>query len=56
MLRLELLNVKADLERELGTWSLSCKSCGRNVYRRSSSFFSIGAGPQFEGEPPQGWP
>jgi hypothetical protein len=32
MLRLELLKVKADLERELGTWSLSCTSCGRNVH------------------------
>jgi hypothetical protein len=32
MLRLELLNVKADLERELGTWSLNCKACGRDVH------------------------
>jgi len=55
MLWLELLNVKADLERELGTWSLCCESCGRNVYRRRSSF-PLGAGPQLEGEPPQGWP
>jgi hypothetical protein len=32
MLRLELLKVKADLERELGTWSLNCTSCGRDVH------------------------
>jgi hypothetical protein len=32
MLRLELLKVKADLERELGTWSLNCRSCGGNVH------------------------
>jgi len=28
MRRLELLNVKADLERELGTLSLNCSKCG----------------------------
>jgi hypothetical protein len=27
MLRLELLKVKADLERELETWSLNCTKC-----------------------------
>jgi hypothetical protein len=24
--------LKADFERELGTWSLNCKSCGRDVH------------------------
>ena len=28
MLRLELLKVKADLERELGDFSLNCTKCG----------------------------
>lgn len=32
MLRLELLNVKADLERELGHLVLDCSSCGRRVH------------------------
>ena len=32
MLRLELLKVKADPERELGTWSLNCSKCGLNVH------------------------
>ncbi len=32
MLRLELLNTKASLERELETLSLNCSSCGRNVH------------------------
>ena len=32
MLRLELLNVKADLERELGQLRLDCSSCGRMVH------------------------
>lgn len=32
MLRLELLNVKADLERELGQLVLDCSSCGRTVH------------------------
>jgi hypothetical protein len=32
MLRLELLNVKADLERELGQLMLDCSSCGRRVH------------------------
>ena len=32
MLRLELLKVKADLERELGTWVLDCKACGMEVH------------------------
>jgi hypothetical protein len=30
--RLELLKVKADLERELGNWVLDCKSCGVEVH------------------------
>jgi hypothetical protein len=32
MLRLELLNVKADLERELGQLVLDCSDCGRTVH------------------------
>lgn len=32
MLRLELLNVKADLERELGRLVLDCTDCGRTVH------------------------
>jgi hypothetical protein len=32
MLRLELLKVKADLERELETWSLNCIKCGLDVH------------------------
>ena len=32
MLRLELLRVKADLERELGTWVLDCKACCMDVH------------------------
>jgi hypothetical protein len=31
ILRLELLNVKGDLERELATWVLDCKTCGMEV-------------------------
>src|SRR4249920_2645694 len=30
--RLELLKVKADLERELGTWVLDCKACATEVH------------------------
>ena len=32
MLRLELLNVKADLERELEDFSLNCTKCGLDVH------------------------
>jgi hypothetical protein len=32
MLRLELLNVKADLERELEDLALDCVNCGRLVH------------------------
>jgi hypothetical protein len=32
MRRLELLKVKADLERELETWSLNCTKCGLDVH------------------------
>ena len=31
-MRLELLNVKADLERELETLVLKCSSCGLDVH------------------------
>jgi len=32
MLRLELLNVKADLERELEDFVLKCSRCGLDVH------------------------
>ena len=32
VLRLELLNVKADLERELGLFVLHCTACGLDVH------------------------
>jgi hypothetical protein len=32
MLRLELVNVKADLERELGRLLIHCSSCGERVH------------------------
>ena len=32
MLRLELLKVKADLERELGQLVLDCSCCGQTVH------------------------
>jgi hypothetical protein len=32
MLRLELLKVKADLERELETWVPNCTTCGLDVH------------------------
>ena len=32
MLRLELLKVKADLERELEDFSLNCSRCGLDVH------------------------
>jgi hypothetical protein len=32
MLRLEVLKVKADLERKLETWSLNCTKCGLDVH------------------------
>ena len=32
MLRLELLKVKADLERERETWVPNCKKCGLDVH------------------------
>lgn len=35
MLRLELLKVKADLERELEDFSLNCSKCGLDVHRVS---------------------
>jgi hypothetical protein len=41
MLRLELLKVKADLERELETWSLNCTKCGLDVHW----VFGLGVSP-----------
>jgi len=31
-LRLELLNVKADLQRKLETWSLNCTKCALDAH------------------------
>jgi hypothetical protein len=45
MLRLELLRVKADLERELGTWVLDCKACGMDVHWvRASAWRTLAIG------------
>jgi hypothetical protein len=41
MLRLELLNAKADLERDLGLLVLDCTTCGRTVHWISG----LGAAP-----------
>jgi hypothetical protein len=41
-LRLELLQVKADLERELGQLVLSCSACGRDVHWVSGIGVSAG--------------
>jgi hypothetical protein len=32
MLRLELISIKADVERQLGPWSLNCRACSRDVH------------------------
>jgi hypothetical protein len=42
MLRLELLDVKAALERELMTFSLNCADCGRDVHWVSGLGIRIG--------------
>jgi hypothetical protein len=42
MLRLELLNVKADLERALGRLVLHCTACGRTVHWVSGVVVSPG--------------
>jgi hypothetical protein len=42
MLRLELLNVKADLERELEDFSLNCSRCGLDVHWVSGLGVSAG--------------
>ena len=42
MLRLELLNVKADLQRELGQLVLDCSSCGRRVHWVSGLGVTLG--------------
>jgi hypothetical protein len=55
MLRLELLNVKADLERELEDFSLNCSKCGLDVHWVSGLSLSPGhwahAEPAPHGEP-----
>jgi hypothetical protein len=40
VLRVELLRVKADLERELGQLVLDCTLCGRRVHGSRASAFS----------------
>jgi hypothetical protein len=42
MLRLELLNVKADLERELEDFSINCTKCGLDVHWMSGLGVSPG--------------
>jgi hypothetical protein len=42
MLRLELLKVKADLERELATLSLDCRDCGMDVHYVSGLGAEVG--------------
>jgi hypothetical protein len=55
MLRLELLNVKADLERELEDFSLNCSKCGLDVHWVSG--LGITPGHWAHGEPaPHGEP
>lgn len=55
MLRLELLKVKADLERELETWSLNCTRCGLDVH--SVSRLGVSPGHWAHREPaPHGEP
>ena len=44
MLRLELLNVKADLERELKDFVLNCSKCGLDVHWVSGLGVSPGHG------------
>jgi hypothetical protein len=55
MLRLELLRVKADLERELEDFSLNCTKCGLDVHCVSGLGVSPGhwahAEPAPHGEP-----
>jgi hypothetical protein len=55
MLRLELLKVKADLERELETFSLNCSKCGLDVHWVSGLAITPGhwahAEPAPHGEP-----
>jgi hypothetical protein len=55
MLRLELLKVKADLERELEDFSLNCSKCGLDVHWVSGlgiqSGHSAHAEPAPHGEP-----
>jgi hypothetical protein len=55
MLRLELLRVKADLERELEDFSLNCTKCGLDVHWVSGLGVSPGhwahAEPAPHGEP-----
>ena len=55
MLRLELLKVKADLERELEDFSLNCSRCGLDVHWVSG--LGVSPGHWAHGEPaPHGAP
>ena len=57
MLRLELLKVKADLERELETWVPNCTKCGLDVHWVSGLGVTPGhwahREPAPHGEPPR---
>jgi hypothetical protein len=44
MLRLELFNVKADFERDLGRLVLDCASCGRRVHWIPGLGVTLGTG------------
>jgi len=43
MLRLKLLKVKGDLERELEQLVLDCRDCGRTVHRVARPAWALGA-------------
>ena len=59
MLRLELLKVKADLERELEDFSVNCSKCGLDVHWVSGLGVSPGhwahREPPSHGEPGPPW-
>lgn len=51
MLRLELLKTKAELERGLAEFSLTCADCGRNVHWVSGLGNAAGRWPDAEPAP-----
>lgn len=56
MLRLELLNVKADLERELGRLVLHCSACGQGVHWVAGLGVTPGHWAAIESPAPHGAP